>query len=179
MIIFGKKEPHMRKVAIALALLLSLSLQARKLEPWQDPNVFEENRLPMSASFVADQDQTLSLNGIWRFHFSQSVASRLKGFEAPSYNDASWVEMPVPGLWELNGYGVPVYVNIGYAWKGLYESNPPFVPEDGNYVGQYRKVVEVPGSTYLQHFEEFGHIDEDDHYQDQGNDGDDGVGRAH
>ena len=145
MIIFGKNEPHMRKVAIALALLLSLSLQARKLEPWQDPNVYEENRLPMRASFVADQDQTLSLNGIWRFHFSQSVASRLKGFEAPSYNDASWAEMPVPGLWELNGYGVPVYVNIGYAWKGLYESNPPFVPEDGNYVGQYRKVVEVPG----------------------------------
>lgn len=135
----------MKRIALAAALLLSLSLQARKLEPWQDPAVFEENRLPMRASFAADQDQSLSLNGIWRFHFSQSVASRLKGFEAPSYNDASWAEMPVPGLWELNGYGVPVYVNIGYAWKGLYENNPPFVPEDGNYVGQYRKVVEVPG----------------------------------
>ena len=135
----------MRKLAIAAALLLSIGLQARKLEPWQDPNIIEENRLPMRASFVADQDQTLSLNGIWRFHFSQTVASRLKGFEAPSYNDASWAEMPVPGLWELNGYGVPVYVNVGYAWKGLYENNPPFVPEKDNYVGQYRRVVEVPG----------------------------------
>ena len=136
----------MKRIAIASALLLlALSLQARKLEPWQDPAVFEENRMPMRASFTADQDQTLSLNGIWRFHFSKSVASRLKGFEAPSYNDASWAEMPVPGMWELNGYGVPVYVNIGYAWKGLYENNPPYVPEDGNYVGQYRKVVEVPG----------------------------------
>ena len=98
----------------------------------------------MRATFKVDQEQRLCLNGVWKFHFSQSVASRLKGFEAVGYNDASWAEMPVPGLLELNGYGVPVYVNIGYAWKGLYENNPPVVPEEGNYVGQYRKVFEVP-----------------------------------
>ncbi len=125
-------------------ILVFSGLQAKKLEPWQDPNVFQENRLPMRATFTVDQEQRLSLNGVWKFHFSQSVASRLKGFEAVGYDDASWAEMPVPGLLELNGYGVPVYVNIGYAWKGLYENNPPFVPEDGNYVGQYRRVFEVP-----------------------------------
>ena len=100
--------------------------------------------MPMRATFTTDQDLKLSLNGIWRFHFSPNVASRLKGFEAFQYNDSGWADFPVPGLWELNGYGVPVYVNVGYAWKGLYESNPPFVPEKDNYVGQYRKVVDVP-----------------------------------
>lgn len=100
--------------------------------------------MPMRATFTVDQEQRLSLNGVWKFHFSDNVASRLKGFEAVGYNDASWAEMPVPGLLELNGYGVPVYVNYGYAWKGLFENNPPFVPEDGNYVGQYRRVFEVP-----------------------------------
>ena len=134
----------MKKLITAALILLSLTLQAKKLEPWQDPNIFQENRLPMRATFTVDQEQRLSLNGVWKFHFSQNVASRLKGFEAVNYNDASWAEMPVPGLLELNGYGVPVYVNIGYAWKGLYENNPPFVPEDGNYVGQYRRVFEVP-----------------------------------
>ena len=134
----------MRKL-IALSLcLVALTLQARKLEPWQDPELFEENRLPMRASFTTDQQDVLSLNGIWRFHWSETVASRLKGFEAVSYNDAGWKEMPVPGMWELNGYGKPVYVNIGYAWKGLYKNNPPFVPEKGNYVGQYRKVFYLP-----------------------------------
>ncbi|MBQ6199730.1 MAG: DUF4981 domain-containing protein [Bacteroidales bacterium] len=125
-------------------ILVFSGLQAKKLEPWQDPNIFQENRLPMRATFTVDQEQRLCLNGVWKFHFSESVASRLKGFEAVGYNDASWAEMPVPGLLELNGYGVPVYVNIGYAWKGLYENNPPVVPEEGNYVGQYRRVFEVP-----------------------------------
>ena len=104
----------MKKLITAiLAFSAVFTLQARKLEPWQDPNVFEENRLPMRATFTTDQQQTLSLNGIWRFHGSPSVESRLKGFEAVNYNDASWREMPVPGMWQLNGFGDPVYVNIG------------------------------------------------------------------
>ena len=104
----------MKKIlAFTLAILALTSLQARKLEAWQNPEVFEENRLPMRASFVTDQQQTLSLNGRWRFHWSETVEGRLKGFEAIQYNDAGWAEMPVPGMWELNGYGNPVYVNVG------------------------------------------------------------------
>ena len=134
-----------------LAVLIILSgfcpfLNARKTEPWQDPEAFEENRLPMRATFVTDQQQTLSLNGRWRFHWSETAASRLTGFEAVTYNDASWGEMPVPGLWELNGYGDPVYVNIGYAWKGLEPNTPPIVPEKGNHVGQYRRVFDLDPS---------------------------------
>ena len=137
----------MKKALLLISLLLtSFTSFAKKLEPWQDPEVFQENRLPMRATFLTDQQQTLSLNGIWKFHFSETVASRLKGFEAVGYNDSAWPEMPVPGLWELNGYGVPVYVNIGYAWKGLYKNNPPIVPEEGNYVGQYRRIFDIPAS---------------------------------
>ena len=137
----------MKKHALLFAVLLSaLSLHAKKLEPWQDPEVFQENRLPMRATFTTDQESRLSLNGTWKFHFSETVASRLKGFEAITYNDSGWAEIPVPGLLELNGYGVPVYVNIGYAWKGLYKNNPPYVPEEGNYVGQYRRSFDVPAS---------------------------------
>ena len=135
----------MKKLALLFSLFFIITgVHAKKLEPWQDPNIFQENRLPMRATFTVDQEQRLSLNGVWKFHFSETVASRLKGFEAVNYNDASWEEMPVPGLLELNGYGVPVYVNIGYAWRGLFQNNPPYVPEDGNYVGQYRRTFEVP-----------------------------------
>ena len=98
----------------------------------------------MRASFVTEQESRISLNGIWKFHFSPDVASRIKGFESIEYDDSRWNETPVPGLWELNGYGVPVYVNVGYAWRGLFPNNPPYVPEDGNYVGQYRRSFDIP-----------------------------------
>ena len=134
-----------KAIAVTLALITLTSVYAaRKVEPWQDPEVYEENRLPMHTTFVTDQQQTLSLNGRWRFHWSETVESRLKGFEAINYNDAGWDEMPVPGLWELNGYGDPVYVNIGYAWRGQYKNNPPIVPQKGNHVGQYRRVFDIP-----------------------------------
>ena len=137
----------MRKlITVSLALCAIFSLQARKLEPWQDPNVFEENRLPMRATFTTHQQQTLSLNGRWRFHGSPSVESRLKDFASMAYNDASWREMPVPGMWQLNGFGDPVYVNIGYTWRGLAPNTPPVVPEKGNYVGQYRRVFDLDAS---------------------------------
>ena len=119
-------------------------MAGRKLPSWEDPGIFQENRLPMRASFVTEQESRISLNGIWKFHFSEDGASRLKGFESTEYDDSSWNEMPVPGLWELHGYGVPVYVNVGYAWRGLSPNNPPYVPEDGNYAGQYRRSFNVP-----------------------------------
>jgi beta-galactosidase len=52
--------------------------------------------------------------------------------------------MPVPGNWELNGYGDPVYINIGYAWRGWYKDNPPYVPVENNHVGSYRKSFQLP-----------------------------------
>ena len=136
----------MKKLITAIFLLSATLASAQKLQPWQDPNVFQENRLPMAATFQTDQQQMLSLNGRWRFHFSPSVESRIKGFESVTWNDAGWAEMPVPGLWELNGYGRPVYVNIGYAWKGVQPNTPPLPPAEGNYVGQYRRVFDLPES---------------------------------
>ena len=135
-----------RLIAATLAVLSLTSLQGRKLEPWQNPEVFEENRLPMRTTFVTDQQQTLSLNGRWRFHWSETAESRLKGFEAIQYNDSGWGEMPVPGLWELNGYGSPIYVNVGYPWQNQHPNTPPIVPQEGNHVGQYRRVFDMDAS---------------------------------
>ena len=137
----------MRRFIFALsALCLTLSLQGKKLEPWQDPKQFEENRMPMRATFVTAEQQTLSLNGMWKFHWNETVEGRLKGFESITYNDSSWGEIPVPGAWELNGYGDPIYLNIGYPWRGHYKNNPPYPAMEHNYVGQYRKVFDIAPS---------------------------------
>ena len=129
-----------------LAYLLPLAAQTTRLEPWQDPNVFEENRMPMRATFVTHQQQTQSLNGLWKFYFNPTIEGRLKGFEAVGYDDSAWDEIPVPGLWDLNGYCDPMYVNIGYPWNGHYKNNPPYPALEHNYVGQYRRTFTIDKS---------------------------------
>ena len=138
----------MRKLFLSLAVLAAfLPLAAQtKMEPWQDPNVFEENRMPMRATFVTAQQQTQSLNGLWKFYFNPTVEGRLKGFEAVGYDDSAWDEIPVPGLWDLNGYCDPLYVNNGYPWSGHYQNNPPYPALEHNYVGQYRRTFTVDPS---------------------------------
>jgi len=138
----------MRKLILSLAFLAAvLPLAAQtKMEPWQDPNVFEENRMPMRATFVTAQQQTLSLNGLWKFYFNRTIEGRLKGFEAVGYDDSAWGEIPVPGLWDLNGYCDPMYVNAGYPWSGHYQNNPPYPATEHNYVGQYRRTFTVDPS---------------------------------
>ena len=95
--------------------------------------------MPMRSTFVTDQQRTLSLNGLWKFHFNPTVEGRLKGFEAEDFNDSAWDDIPVPGMWDLNGYCDPMYVNIGYPWKGHYKNNPPYPALEHNYVGDYRR----------------------------------------
>lgn len=133
-------------LAAAVVSLTAFSQKKTTMEPWQDPNVFEENRLPMRATFVTDQQKTLSLNGVWKFNWNETIEGRTRGFEAPGYDDSSWGIMPVPGMWELNGYGDPLYLNIGYAWRGHYKNNPPYPPTEHNYVGQYRRTFNMDAS---------------------------------
>ncbi len=135
-----------RIFVLILAVAAALPVFAQKMEPWQDPNVFEENRMPMRATFVTDQQQTLSLNGVWKFNWNETIAGRTRGFESLSYDDSGWGEMPVPGMWELNGYGEPMYLNIGYPWRGHYVNNPPYPATEHNYVGQYRRTFTVDKS---------------------------------
>ena len=113
---------------------------------WQNPAVVERNRLPMHASFTPAEQETLDLSGEWKFYFNQTIDGRLQGFEAVGYDDASWGTIPVPGHWELNGFCDPIYLNIGYPWRGHNENNPPAVPTEHNYVGDYRTAFAVPAA---------------------------------
>ena len=131
----------MHKLIVFLSglCLATAVFAAPKTEDWQNPAVFSVNRMPMRATFVTDQQQTLNLNGLWKFRFNQSPETRLMGFESPSLDDSEWDTIPVPGLWDLEGWCDPMYLNIGYPWRGHFANNPPKVPSEHNYVGQYRR----------------------------------------
>ena len=120
----------MRNLIVSLALLSALwtlPAAAQKMQPWEDPGVFEINRLPMAATFVSAPRYSMSLDGEWDFRCE----------------DGDWGTIRVPGMWELQGYGEPIYINMGYAWKGHFEHNPPFVAQEHNYRGVYRRTFQL------------------------------------
>ena len=143
----------------AVALVLALNAMAAKDPKWQDPNFFEENRVPMRSTFivtptaenaVAEHDFSKSplyrsIGGVWNFYWTANATDpQPVEFWSPKFDDSAWGKMPVPGLWEMNGYGDPIYTNKPYPWASHYTNNPPYVPTERNAVGSYRKYFEVP-----------------------------------
>lgn len=124
--------------AVVVSAAYSYVAYSGELPDWQNPELVQRNRLPMSATFDAG-GLKCPLNGVWNFRWYESIEARDKGFWTESYDDSNWDRMPVPGMWELNGYGFPVYKNIGWAWQGQYRNNPPFPALWHNYAGQYRR----------------------------------------
>ena len=54
------------------------------------------------------------------------------------------IELPVPGLFEMLGYGDRIYKNAGYAWSNQFAPNPPYIEERNNYTGSYRRTFRIP-----------------------------------
>ena len=148
---------RMKLCGCLLVLGCVLPAGAQTFKEWQDPEVNEINRAPMHSSYFVypdketalsgspfSQSNYLSLNGPWKFHWVKDADERPTDFYRMDYEDASWGTMPVPGVWELNGYGDPIYINAGYGWREHFENQPPRVPVEENHVGSYRRTVRVP-----------------------------------
>ena len=148
----------MKQTTLSLIIsLLAAPLFAEGLgNAWQDPQVNAINRLPMHTDFTPLEQENLSLHGLWKFNFVHTPSEAPRDFYQMGYDDSAWGEMPVPGLWELNGYGDPLYLNFGYAWRGHYTNNPPIPPTEENRVGSYRREFFIPaswkGQQIIAHF---------------------------
>ena len=124
---------------------------------WHDLQVNEVNRYAVHTSFP--QANRLSLDGTWRFLWVEHADQRPTDFFRMDYDAKNWVDMPVPGVWELNGYGDPEYVNVGFAWRGHFKNNPPEVPVKDNHVGSYRRTITIPADwTDKQVIAHFGSV---------------------
>ncbi len=157
-----------RKVLLCTLALAGLTAFAQQNE-WQDANVNAINRAPMHTNYFAFEteeaalkgcrlasDNYLTLNGTWKFNWVKDADQRPTDFYRMDFNDRGWDDMQVPGIWEINGYGDPIYVNVGFPWRSQYKNNPPYVPTVNNHVGTYRKVIEIPadwkGRKIFAHF---------------------------
>ena len=146
-------------LSLAVSNVLSQSSLPTEL---QTPEIVSVNRMPMRANAFAYENAELaekrvkesskyflSVNGNWKFNWVQNPNDRPKDFYTLAYDDSKWVNFPVPANWELNGYGLPIYVNQPYEFAGAKfragRLNPPFdIPADNNPVGSYRKKVMIP-----------------------------------
>ena len=137
----------MKKVLlIMMVAVMAVSMPAIAQQPtmteWHDLQANEVNRYAVHTSFP--QANRLSLDGTWRFLWVEHADQRPTDFFRMDYDAKNWVDMPVPGVWELNGYGDPEYVNVGFAWRGHFKNNPPEVPVKDNHVGSYRRTITIP-----------------------------------
>ncbi|WP_276483279.1 glycoside hydrolase family 2 TIM barrel-domain containing protein [Paraflavitalea pollutisoli] len=130
--------------------------------PLQSPEITSINRLPMKATAFAFESRALansadksqsnhfmSLNGTWKFNWVQDPTQRPTDFYRNNFDDSKWDNFKVPANWEVNGYGLPIYVNHPYEFTGRQKTgrnlNPPFdIPEHNNPVGSYRKKFTLP-----------------------------------
>jgi len=123
----------------------------REAEPWRNIDVIQQNAETPRASFfalaeTADSSKTdaanfRSLNGDWKFRFDGNPASRPLDFWQADFDVSAWDTIPVPSVWERQGYGYPVYANIPYP----FDAEPFIVPmDDQNHVGSYVREFDVP-----------------------------------
>ena len=149
---------NIANVSLCLALLsMSSGALAQSESRWQNVNINQQNREPRRANFFAFENlekaqsfdkkksaNYLSMEGMWKFNFVKDHNKRPANFFALKYDDSQWKDFPVPGLFELNGYGDATYKNIGYAWATQFDPNPPYISELNNYTGSYRRTFELP-----------------------------------
>ena len=136
-------------------LFVPIVLHAQQHD-WENQHVLEINREPARAAFFPYHQQVgdsqFSLNGQWKFYWTQTPEEQPKDFYLTDFDDSSWDRFPVPGDWEMNGYGTPIYSSSGYTFR----INPPFVmgePKktytayvERNPTAVYRRTFSVPGA---------------------------------
>lgn len=146
----------MRVKSIVLLIIMALSINVKAQEIadwWNDVTVCEVNRVSPRTNVIPYEDEKgiynldyrqspyyQCLNGEWKFNWVEKPADKPQGFYATSYDVSSWKTIPVPGNWELNGYGIPVYINQ----RNEFPSNQPYAPTEYNPVGCYVHNFNVP-----------------------------------
>ena len=122
----------MRRINLIAALQFVLLPVLAQQPMWLDPKVNSDNRMPRVADFfayesadkVADGEEAsaryMSLEGKWKFNFVKNAYDKPADFYKVGYDDSKWTDFPVPGLFEMNGYGDKIYTNVSYPWNNEY-----------------------------------------------------------
>ncbi|MCS7459772.1 DUF4981 domain-containing protein [Paenibacillus doosanensis] len=130
-----------------------MDVNKQAMPDWQNLDVLSRNAEPPSVGLIpyADLESAmanepaaspyfLSLNGSWDFHYADSPDEAPDHFFEPSFQPEGWARIDVPGNWQMQGYGRPLYSSSYYPFP----IDPPYVPYD-NPTGCYRRSFRLPG----------------------------------
>ena len=134
--------------------MLAMTAQAQTAPDWENPAVLGINKLPYHATLQLPSKwkeckEIVSLDGEWQFHWSRNPEERPVGFEREDYDVSQWHKIKVPGNWQTQGFGTPIYTNIEYPFKRnrpSVTSEPPkdwTAYENRNPVGSYVTFINV------------------------------------
>ena len=144
--------------------IVALLATAQEREYWEQPEVYEVGKLPARATLTpyatieqallrGESEWVMDISGDWKFYWTPTPAEAPEEFESIFYDDSQWGTIPVPGNWEVQGYGMPIYTNVNYPFA----KNPPFIPHDDNPTGCYRHRFVIPEAwdnrRVILHFE--------------------------
>ncbi len=143
----------MKRILILLISLLAITAQAQTRD-WENPAVLGINKLPYHATLQLPSKwkackEIVSLDGEWLFRWSRNPEERAVDFYREDYDVSSWGKIKVPGNWQTQGYGTPIYTNIEYPFqrnRPSVTSEPPkdwTAYENRNPVGQYVTYFDV------------------------------------
>ena len=166
------KKYTIRMLVFAIcASSFTLAAQTKTVEDWENPKMFDQNKeaphttlMPfknVQDALTQKRNQSVfykSLSGTWKFNWVRKPDDRPKDFYKTDFDVSKWNNIPVPSNWELEGFGVPIYVNHQYEFADykapvskeiefvdkVFPKNPGQVPHDYNPVGSYRRTFTIP-----------------------------------
>ena len=157
-----------RLIILLAAVLICASANSQIIHDWENPDVLGINKLPYHATLqlpskIRECKEIVSLDGKWLFHWSKNPDERPADFYREDYDVSGWDKIDVPGNWQTQGFGTPIYININYpfvrnrpsvtteptdkSWTAYVNRNP---------VGSYVTFVDVKpdmlGKNLILHF---------------------------
>ena len=156
----------MKRILLLLGVLKVCTIMHAQVPEWENPEIFGINKEPARATALPYSNTTQAiadvysdspyyqlLDGTWKFHWSKQPADKPEGFYKENYDVSRWENIKVPGNWEIQGFGIPIYTNINYP----HPTTPPFISHDDNPVGCYIREFDIlqawNGRRVYLHFE--------------------------
>lgn len=131
----------------------NVDFEEKEPRDWENPSMLSQNRELPHATMLSypgeeaalkgennDSPRYMSLDDKWKFNWVKTPAERPYWFFKDNFDTREWDEISVPSNWEIEGYGIPYYVNIGYG----FEINPPHIDHEWNPVGSYKRSFMLP-----------------------------------
>ncbi len=153
--------------AIAMAMPVMALAQSAVPHDWENPHVLGINKLPYHSTLQlpsreSECKEIVSLDGKWAFHWSKNPDERPADFYKADYDVSNWGKIQVPGNWQLQGYGKPIYINISYPFQMKEPSVTQEPPHDwfaygnrnpvGSYVTDFSVSPEMMSKNLILHF---------------------------